>query len=1373
MKKLNYPMNSKQNPKFIRPQRGFALVVTVSLMVLLALMAVGMLSLSAVSLRSANQDSAQSEARANARMALMVALGELQKQMGPDQRISANAEILTVDESGAEQTVTNPNWTGVWDSWIAGPIDREIANPNYPSVESHHQTIGARPDDSMRPEYANKDRYFRKWLLSLSDKERTTKQETALNLTLDGKLMPGRDDVAVQLVGESTLGDSADPLNYISAGLISTGDNSTSNADGRYAWWVGDESQKARIMEDTYETDLTTLSTAQKIHRQSAPASTGVNRAPGFENFENQEELSSLPSLKSTDLLTGIPEGADVSRSNFYSITTDSLGLLTDVREGGFRRDLNTLLEQPIDIEATSMIDKHMLYEFDDPRFPAFSGDYTTSSVPIQDLSAYYQLYQDDPSFNEERRGGIEFDSTSIGVTAPDFGDSRFGNEFKEKYLREYTALYRNPIPIRVQLIVSIMADPITPQERSKKPGNNPNSPSDRDEPIRASQTHQLVTAVIPVVTLWNPNNVKMTLDSGFAVTQALRMSSPAFYIQWTKYRSATDENDPNSTVTLRPTNLMHWASGHNDPNDDNYIAGMAFSENNEITFEPGEVKMFSLPADGSGPIYENEVHYDNVQSATLGWDPNGFLPMLNSVAGVQKSKDAFSFWDPSVVNYNRYTKRGKRIHATFGKDDAFAFEVHPEDLSNNVSRLSEVGGSAFNFWMINKAYTPWSRAPGTRYWKNYMLTTRGAGNHDGGNRLRNNQAAIPFNQEIIETAFPPGQNFIPREPKSEAITGQEIIDATNRGFTIPLFQFTLTAASEVSGNDAGGFNNNARRIVTRPFLHGSTIAPPFIDQLDPSSLYTYGWEWQLEKINAIGEVPVQNLGESSYYGGGYTAEFGTTRVVQREIPTLPPMSIAALSHAHLGGFSLANESAVEFNNPSRNGIKRMLRDITRSQGYQRVTAFGQAGLAPHTLQAIGNSYAHPKIPADKAFTTWTRLFDYDSNGVNTPKTRFQDPVVTRPGGEYDVPVADHSYLANKALWDEYFFSSISPQPADIPFFSASRTAKEVAREFFFEDVSLPNRRFIPNIKNIDEEALDVLFDGNPLAVGGLYDSIAIHMMVNGSFNINSTSVNAWKIFLSSHRANAINYYENGSSPTEHQTASNKTPVGFGSLPNAEPITDSILADPANSEQWTGWREISDTQIDQLAEAIVYQVKRRGPFLSISEFINRRLDSANTDLAVKGALQAALDFEGETGSSIPEVTINKAFRSKLRSLDNEITASMKNDSNTKFPEAFDGPAAYGSAPYVDQADLLRGFAGLLTPRGDTFKIRAYGDALDAAGNVVARAWCEATVQRTPAYVDPLADENYLPQADLVSDSNRKFGRRFRISKFRWMNPDEI
>ncbi len=66
----------------------------------------------------------------------------------------------------------------------------------------------------------------------------------------------------------------------------------------------------------------------------------------------------------------------------------------------------------------------------------------------------------------------------------------------------------------------------------------------------------------------------------------------------------------------------------------------------------------------------------------------------------------------------------------------------------------------------------------------------------------------------------------------------------------------------------------------------------------------------------------------------------------------------------------------------------------------------------------------------------------------------------------------------------------------------------------------------------------------------------------------------------------------------------------------------------------------------------------------------------------------------------------------------------------------------------------------LTTRSDTFRIRAYGDAVNPvdATRVEARAWCEAIVQRIP---------------ELIDSPNGPFGRRFVITYFRWLGPDDI
>jgi len=53
----------------------------------------------------------------------------------------------------------------------------------------------------------------------------------------------------------------------------------------------------------------------------------------------------------------------------------------------------------------------------------------------------------------------------------------------------------------------------------------------------------------------------------------------------------------------------------------------------------------------------------------------------------------------------------------------------------------------------------------------------------------------------------------------------------------------------------------------------------------------------------------------------------------------------------------------------------------------------------------------------------------------------------------------------------------------------------------------------------------------------------------------------------------------------------------------------------------------------------------------------------------------------------------------------------------------------------------------------------------------ARAWCEAVVQRMPAYVDGSNSVDDRPSE--LNPINARFGRRFSIVSFKWLSPDEI
>lgn len=420
--------------------------------------------------------------------------------------------------------------------------------------------------------------------------------------------------------------------------------------------------------------------------------------------------------------------------------------------------------------------------------------------------------------------------------------------------------------------------------------------------------------------------------------------------------------------------------------------------------------------------------------------------------------------------------------------------------------------------------------------------------------------------------------------------------------------------------------------------------------------------------------------------------------------------------------------------------------------------------VASQPAYAVGNSYASPLLK--RGLSTETR---YDYNLISTFSAS------AAPNMYYDM-----SYLLNAALWDSCFLSTLH----------TSESAAELAK---------PLNPRITVIRPGDTP--DTLHD--PLRA-------ATRLYLEGSFNVNSTRKDAWKALLASNRklkhpADAAIPAEGAMFPRSlSQTSQARLPKPSGD----------------DDDSFNGFRRLSDAELDALAEEITRQVRLRGPFVSLSHFVNRALVDLGDDedhLGRSGALQSAIDNSGlnmvprSNASGFENLTpANNLVRMRIRSNgtpEADWVGTRGTDSNVRNHPADTGPPVWAShsadanpgntgsmlsdremlasptySPeqgfrstgipgWLTQADVLQAIGPVISARSDTFRIRSYGESLDAAGNVIARAWCEAIVQRTPDYVDPTNP----PEADYdsLNSVNLSFGRRFEIISFRWLHPDEI
>jgi hypothetical protein len=806
-----------------------------------------------------------------------------------------------------------------------------------------------------------------------------------------------------------------------------------------------------------------------------------------------------------------------------------------------------------------------------------------------------------------------------------------------------------------------------------------------------------------------------------------MRLFNIPFGISWTKTgaRGTFTSPEPNSLVWITNRNQTDFRNGSTRNSDrDNGITLYVGGNRNQIVFQPGEVRVFSLRRTQSGNGYSgilNRNTYTPDREADPGWDPTFFLKLPRSEQASNRLHVDLEY--PN--NPDPRLKDGGSL--TFNPSDQISISITP------ASSLDVANGAALHFFHRQSTTMGGAVDRGIdrgHMRRQFQFTSRLHTESQKGS------AGLEFNRTLMEQALPDGLKTI----EMPAISGSEII-----GSYRPFLLVSLTAGCEISQNVAGDFRG--RRFVSRPFLHSTPVQTSvFVDRNDSDSFYHHGWNWWVQDVNSVLEASVQVAANnrSGFWGGGYTPEFGAQNIVQQEVPVTPVHSIGSLSHATLSGYSLSDK-ILGFGAGRR--FSRDVGDYTDNP-FANTTATGGNGLFPRTSQAIGNSYAHPYLAPDEAFGTWTRHY----NATDGPK---------------EEPFVDHSYLANKAIWDDYFFSSIAPRETKIFTDEGSAAdARKVAEQFFFEGEKLPNRRFVPYRAGLSEDVLDRFFEGGVANLEAV-EEIAAHLMVEGPFNVNSTSVEAWRALFSSLRDREVAVVETNNNtnqlgrgvPIERETPDG-VPVSATSLGNGEPFTGS-RRNPSEPRQWHSWRQLTDGEIRQLSIAMVAQVKKRGPFLSLSDFVNRRLDRRDRDLSLKGALQSALDDD--------DVDINAGFRDA----DRQFASNELGGMNPEFREALEGPIAYGSAAYVDQADILRGFGGQLTPRGDTFLIRTYGDSVDSDGQIKARAWCEAVVQRVPEYLDQTKDKPSTSFDELDSESNRQFGRPFRVVSFRWLDADEV
>ncbi|NBD37112.1 MAG: hypothetical protein GVY10_00905 [Verrucomicrobia bacterium] len=1307
-------------------------------MAFILLLLVSLVGLTRVETQSAANNLAVTKARANAVLGMQIALGELQKHAGPDQRVTAPATTVfptkdLSDVSGDLFQIFRDNSSHPHDTFLI-PADRENFEDALRNwwTGKHPRWTGVFDASLRRDSEVDSDRYGEfdrtqpaRWLISGNEGKQPGDAGYLTPEDIGGQLVgdPESDPQLVWLVGEGSATGADESVDGLDGRVkVRVQPIASGGAGSGYAYWVADESQKANLgVRDPFFNE-TNLESVEYRNRLLVPQRIGWERIDGFDEvFENSSinvndpdflKLVSVPQIGIIDQAFVDKDGDPTTRDgslykNFHHLTSHSRSLHTNTALGGLKKDLTVYFEGSGGPNDSSPIPDRGRYASNDPRFGGSNAGFPASAN--QDGLPKWGALKD---WHDSEA------STGASTLPPQRG--------------------RAPIYSNYQFFMGF----------THKNGR--------------IQLH-----ILPMVTLWNPFDVTL---SSTTYTLKFRHNFKLWNLGFAT-QGITDATPGDNSDGLNP------------PASTDYLVHAATGED-WYSSASGDFKDYGTILDGRNP-----------------WNSSSSSPPDLHLAPFDVAARRADELPPDLDNPN-VTFVNYTINTSFEPGEVKTFligtsqQVDPSDVHNELETIQ----------MVDSQGIP-QDFPGSFYFDVASLVPNGGQSPQATDNVVWYSERLPF--ENTAMALYAGGDLLWFNPDLGSpgnwinhltkLSGGDI-DPQN-----PANWRTLQHLDDWFGEPK---NLNARN-------PDAPIIPVHRGRLSP--LVTKFWQifqngsfrqdalvnshraFSIFNLNADSLSPHPRLdGQRNKFAINNSDEYQTLAFVEAEVSDPDQDAMPWFDEQYdptTGrGFSLTNWQQLD---TQRNevGLSAIpIRKVRRASA--RVLSLGQlqqANLAKKVWQpsfVIGNAEASPYV--DRA-----RAAGIESYQVGGPNSR---PPQTFPNNSEN-DFLDLSYVLNESLWDEYFLSSV-PQSGN---------------------VALDNSEPLDNSRHRFSVRPDTT-----VAEVRSFETAAAHIENVGALNVNSTSVEAWKALLTAFRDLKIQG-NNGETNDD-----NTVPVSRTLDPETGPVTytfdevdkveiGAAVAPTSNgrdySQLFTGFRYMTDEMIETLARRIVDEVRLRGPFYSIADFVNRRLvephdiegawrvareknqQASTTNFThdildqdydplvglagINGAFQRAINLSGINGGPAYPAPDNKNDRVfDVEQIPGEL--AQDNRSLVKYGAAAfyldtehmagapagEGGQLFSHAPgLISQGDLLSMIGPALTARGDTFVIRSYGQSTNGVSNEpVGRAWLETVVQRvaepvTPSAAAPTSEQFWEPADD--------FGRRFRIVSIRWISFEDI
>ena len=1289
--------------RHISRKNGFALLITITLLAFLVLLLVSLASLTRVETQVAGNSQQLAQARQNALMALNIALGQLQKTAGPDQRVTGTADLASGDANGNRvddaasldstvghtkywDTTNTPNglapvragtryWTGVWGN-------------TYPSAPTLNN--GNIYEKTPRPVLLN-------WLVSgnesatfkVSSATTSFGQITAANGTFGtGSEAPGyspgvalssgaitsatktTDPLtysatvgAVLLVGPGTAGTSTrttpvtEPAEdrYVIAPLVNINapkgttpglDNSAAPVIGHYAWWVGDEGVKARLnLVDPNAANTTPATDPKARYRLMTAPRSGAEVTADFST--NSALAAAYPGWSQSKAdFPPLKNILDLPQTRFLdstNIVSDETGP-SHVRMAQHIHDFTTV---SVGIEADSYnggLRKDLTYYLEQNKSPASSAwgtGWKSSWNPTGSTDDAGVSQGILPTNYSPIMGALTGDQR-----IPKWDVVRSFYTLPSKSVNTLTGGSGDKVTVQAASATQVGIAPVVVQMRILIGGaGNKTAVTAGPAPSLGATSFRLLMNTL--VVLANPYTSKLSAPSGidFTLRNDLRLKNPDNIFKF--------EGGTNGSHTKWPFNDLATGS-----------ANTAKLHIPTFVLDPGESAAFFV---------------QGAQRITAG----GTINLTRLAAGSPPNPTGVL----TDYFYQDYTSPSWTTDGTF--------------------HFTEVGGNA--------TFLVEFTLPGTTQ----ILQQLGGLNID---RSTNDYPS----SENTSTAAP-GTPLVGCVYQLKYNTPGEVYSSTGGNISGGQANSSLRGLADFNPR-AGYYRQTNYTNFSAPYCEsfmsgGNTSAKLTAFSTDLVTLY-----WGRSTAAATATVQKTALFDIPRWNAA-----GANPELEQ-----PIISLGGLQHVNLTAEDMPSTTgASPWSSQGVNGFNAFTAEFgSPSGGYAASTVNALSTPLPpnpghQPAYAFANSYAPIFLARDK--TVQSRTDTWQSRIKDNPETP-----VTASRNYFDI-----SYLLNAALWDGYFFSTI-PQ-------SGGKFAPQSPR--------FSQRTDIANLQASD------------VRIG---EKAAAYTLINGAFNINSTSVDAWVALLAGMKN--LPRLPNLSTGADPNTAT--------VFPRTLRQTAAAATSPTltGDDSYTGYRQLTDVEVRSLAIEIVKQVRMRGPFVSLSQFVNRVLATAARDgtlgLGQAGAIQKAIDNAGiNTGPAgfttadkavVPTVTDGGVVSEAGSRGANSLYADT---SSAATPTALQRSTAIPG--WLTQADVLQAIGPVLSARSDTFVIRTYGEVNNpVTTDISARAWCEAVVQRMPDYLESATNSAEVAPV-LASTTNQTFGRTFKVISFRWLGPNDI